>query len=127
MHSPLPAKVPSTAQSTQARWQRCAPACYRLWNASACEALVAEHYPSFLDFYRHNITLPNEKSDMMRYIVLHRYGGEQRRVAGQQLHVWPHVAGILAGPVGPAHGAECLSECMPACLNVFLSATFGSG
>ena len=49
----------------------------RFWDADASEALIAKHYPSFLGFYKKNLTRTVEKSDMMRYIVLHHYGGER--------------------------------------------------
>lgn len=58
--------------------------CYRYWNAASSEALIAEHYPFFLDFYRTNITLANEKSDVIRYVLMDQFGGARVGVLGSR-------------------------------------------
>ena len=35
----------------------------------------------FLDYYMKNLTLSVEKSDLLRYMVLHKFGGERRAKA----------------------------------------------
>ena len=47
---------------------------YRLWDDAANEALIAEHYPEFLDYYR-RATPRILGVDMVRLAYLHRYGG----------------------------------------------------
>lgn len=51
----------------------------RYWNAADSEELIAQHYPFFLDFYRANVTLANEKSDVVRYVLMHQFGGRAHR------------------------------------------------
>eukprot|EP00887_Chlorella_sp_A99_P000993 scaffold5.g993.t1 len=58
------------------RYQYGAAAGWRhmFWNASAAEALLAEHVPWALAAYRGTDRL-NERADIVRYAVLHKHGG----------------------------------------------------
>lgn len=47
---------------------------HRLSDDKDCEDFVAENYPEILQIYRH-LGSPVERSDLWRYLVLHRYGG----------------------------------------------------
>ena len=42
------------------------------------QALIANHFPWFLDFWQRNASKAIEKSDLLRYAVLHHVGGEAR-------------------------------------------------
>lgn len=47
---------------------------YRLWTDADNRALIAEHYPWFLDTYdRYDV--PIKRVDAARYFILHRFGG----------------------------------------------------
>jgi hypothetical protein len=47
---------------------------YRFWDDDACLGLVKESYPQYLDTYL-GLRNPAERSDLFRYMVLHRFGG----------------------------------------------------
>ncbi|EFN58265.1 hypothetical protein CHLNCDRAFT_142222 [Chlorella variabilis] len=53
--------------SADAGWQ------HMFWDGAAAEALIANHYPSFLPFFQQAKAI--ERSDVARYAILHRLGG----------------------------------------------------
>ncbi|TFK29398.1 hypothetical protein FA15DRAFT_402257 [Coprinopsis marcescibilis] len=65
-----------------ARWQPISNACremmpdyeYRLWTDESSRTFIAEHYPWFLDIYD-GYKFPIQRADVIRYFVLHHYGG----------------------------------------------------
>jgi mannosyltransferase OCH1-like enzyme len=57
------------AHTAAAGWQ------LRFWDWGASEALIAEHYPWFLPFYQNNVSRAIEKSDLVRYAIMHHIGG----------------------------------------------------
>jgi hypothetical protein len=62
-------------RALQASWHHHHPTWeYRLWDDAANEALIAEHYPEFLDYCR-RAAPPILKVDLVRMAYLHRYGG----------------------------------------------------
>jgi mannosyltransferase OCH1-like enzyme len=48
---------------------------YMYWDYAGAQALIANHFPWFLPFYEANMTKAIEKSDVVRYAILHRVGG----------------------------------------------------
>ncbi|KAI3429257.1 hypothetical protein D9Q98_005354 [Chlorella vulgaris] len=46
-----------------------------VWDWDNVHALICNHYPWFMPFFRDNATKMVEKSDLARYAVLHRVGG----------------------------------------------------
>ncbi len=46
---------------------------YRLWDEKSCSRLIKK-YPEFLDLYN-NVKYPIMKVDIIRFIILHYYGG----------------------------------------------------
>ncbi|KAF6754504.1 MIPC synthase, partial [Ephemerocybe angulata] len=64
------------------RWQPISQECremmpdyeYMLWTDDSSRAFIAEHYPWFLDTFD-NYRYPIQRADVIRYFVLHHYGG----------------------------------------------------
>jgi len=46
---------------------------YRMWDQKSCQRLIAK-YPEFLDLYN-SVKYPIMKVDIIRFIILHYYGG----------------------------------------------------
>lgn len=67
--------LPDHLREFQASWLALHPDWeYRLWTDEDNERLIAEHYPQFLDHYRH-VTPIILKIDFVRLAYLHRFGG----------------------------------------------------
>jgi len=47
---------------------------YRLWTKSECDCLIQTYYPEFWEMYE-NVREKVQKVDIVRFIILHRYGG----------------------------------------------------
>jgi hypothetical protein len=69
------ADIPAHLRGFQASWRHHHPGWeYRLWDDAANEALIAEHYPEFLGYFR-NATPSILRIDLVRLAYLHRFGG----------------------------------------------------
>ena len=69
------ADTPPHLRGFQALWRHHHPGWeYRLWDDAANDALLAEHYPEFLPYFR-NVTPDILRIDLVRMAYLHRYGG----------------------------------------------------
>lgn len=69
------AEIPPHLRGFQDSWRHHHPGWeYRFWDDAANEALLAEHYPQFLDYFR--TATPNIlRIDLVRLAYLHRHGG----------------------------------------------------
>ena len=47
---------------------------YKLWTDASSREFIAEHYPWFLDTFD-NYRYPIQRADVIRYFILHHYGG----------------------------------------------------
>lgn len=47
---------------------------YKMWNLKKCVDLVKKHYPQYLTLWN-DFTLPIQRADFIRYLILHKYGG----------------------------------------------------
>lgn len=47
---------------------------YKMWNLKQCVDLVKKYYPQYLDLWN-DFTLPIQRADFIRYLILHKYGG----------------------------------------------------
>ncbi|BGP12512.1 hypothetical protein JCM10213_006923 [Rhodosporidiobolus nylandii] len=64
------------------RWEKVRQGCidlhpdyeFKLWSDAASRAFIAEHYPWFLSTFD-GYTYPIQRADVIRYFVLHHYGG----------------------------------------------------
>ncbi|GAA5981295.1 hypothetical protein JCM10908_004057 [Rhodotorula pacifica] len=64
------------------RWEKVRQGCiemhpdyeFKLWSDAASRAFIAEHYPWFLPTFD-GYTYPIQRADVIRYFVLHHYGG----------------------------------------------------
>lgn len=45
-----------------------------LWNRSQAQSLIDRHYPEWASIYK-GYTRPVQRADLLRYLILHRYGG----------------------------------------------------
>ncbi len=69
------AVIPPHLRGFQDSWRHLHPEWeYRLWDDAANEALLAEHYPEFLTYFR-NATPSILRVDLVRLAYLHRFGG----------------------------------------------------
>ncbi len=69
------ASVPPHLRGFQDSWRHLHPAWeYRLWDDADNEALLAEHYPEFLGYFR-TATPSILRVDLVRLAYLHRFGG----------------------------------------------------
>jgi GT2 family glycosyltransferase len=69
------AAIPERFHDMVASWKARNPGWdYRLWTDADLDALVAEHYPEFLEIFR-SYPNPVQRADAGRYLALHRHGG----------------------------------------------------
>jgi mannosyltransferase OCH1-like enzyme len=69
------ADIPPHLRGFQASWRHHHPGWeYRLWDDAANEALLADHYPEFLGYFR-KATPRILRVDLVRLAYLHRHGG----------------------------------------------------
>ena len=47
---------------------------YKMWNLKKCIDLVEKYYPQYLTLWN-DFTLPIQRADFIRYLILHKYGG----------------------------------------------------
>lgn len=47
---------------------------YKMWNLKGCIELVKKYYPEYLSLWN-DFTLPIQRADFIRYLILNRYGG----------------------------------------------------
>jgi mannosyltransferase OCH1-like enzyme len=88
---------------------------YEFWDAARCRALIADHYPAYLemyDRYRHRI----QRVDAVRYFLLHHHGGVyldmdieclkpiDELVAGRQLLFGAEIGGYSNAVMGSVAG-----------------------
>ena len=62
-----------TCQAKVLKWCEINNYSYRLWDKKSCERLIKK-YPEFLDLY-YSVKFPIMKVDIIRFIILHYYGG----------------------------------------------------
>jgi hypothetical protein len=68
-------RIPPHLRGFQDSWRHHHPGWeYRLWDDAANEALLADHYPEFLTYFR-NATPSILRVDLVRLAYLHRHGG----------------------------------------------------
>jgi len=47
---------------------------YKMWNLKQCTELIKKHYPQYLSLWN-DFTIPIQRADFIRYLILHKYGG----------------------------------------------------
>ena len=69
------ATLPPKYRASCARWQQLNPDWeYTLWDDAMATRLLEADYPQFLDAYK-RLPVPVQRVDILRLLVLHRYGG----------------------------------------------------
>ena len=47
---------------------------YKMWNLKSCVNLIHRHFPKYLPLWK-AFTLPIQRADFIRYLILYKYGG----------------------------------------------------